>query len=1406
MKKDTQEKVPDFPKHGRDSLSDEERLKILGTWNDTGIDFSQDICLHELFEEQVKRTPDSIAIVFDEQQLTYGELNQRVNQLAHYLRKQNVGPEVWVGVCMDRSLEMVITLYAILKAGGAYVPLEPEYPKDRLSYIMEDIPSHFLICTQQRLLSNIPDVTTICVDSDWPVISQERSDNPDRHVSPNNVAYTIFTSGSTGKPKGVVVEHKAVVNRILWGQKKYQLSNDDVTCQKTPYSFDVSVPEFFWALSVGAKLIVAAPGGHRDSNYLADLVQRHKITTIHFVPSMLQIFLGESGLERCKSLKRVFCSGEELKYAHKEEFFSIFPNVELHNLYGPTEAAVEVSFFECVQGDELGFVPIGRPVSNTQLYILDKELKPVLIGDSGELHIGGVQLARGYLNLPAQTKDRFVPDPFSDQPEARLYKTGDLTRFLSDGNIEFLGRLDNQVKVRGFRIELGEIETVISKIEYVANCAVVIREDSPGNKQIVAYIQTRAFADRFETRIPVNHQSCIIRDKEGYEIQGEITNISLEGMGVHAVSETLSSGQVLTIEFNPDADGSPIIAFGEVVWTVGCKLGIHFNTGQPELKDCLRVRMRDLFDSESFVSDQRDGAFRLSMKVECLGNTARHKEFPCLTNDLSETGANLIGVPQDVQKGEEIKLLLDLGGEGEVKITAKVVWRTKERIGIEFAEITTGRDILSSHLRKVALDQGFTISGIRSIISEKLPDYMIPSHFVVIDKFPLTTSGKIDRKALISIGIHPSSLVLGDSYVPPEGLIQSQLADIWQNVLKIDRVGVRHSFYDLGGDSLLLFAMLSRMRTVFSIDLSIRDIEKLPTIEKLANHIKNHLEQGIPTRKEFVKMGFLSPSEASSLQKRFRNCWNEIEDIYPLTENMDNWLQACDLTHSSKEGPDNSEIIADGLSYHTEAIGCKIRGDLDLSILKKSWEFLGERHPSLRTSICVDNDLERPVLVVWREGELSFEYIDYSDTQQRLLGPSLTVKATQPLLGTKNRSMVKLVVVCESKDHFHCILVYNHLLVDNFSSDLMFSELFQCYQAFLHQKKPSLPFPITFRDILSFESDKEESSSLFWKQYLSGDFFHSPPEWLATKATLSNDYIFTSASPTLRQEYEDYLISFRKRWNESIKSIVAKNPRHKISKDIANYRCAMFTVSNKLLEQLDQRASRLSVPLVSILFSGWALVFSRYYLGSALPLAIVHHGRLPSMPGSDVYVGNTPFLFISRVNLSDRSKKLSSWVKDINTEIRSTVNQLGMGKKHIAELERIIKASSATLQIPILNYFGNTLTGLTPSFQNQESGSNKLNIEQPMFESSIMSYMKRGNNWMSLKISNSSGQLHGFLSFDACKDDILIRWVEDFLGYLEIIGNNPTYTIEETLLQLSSQQKNRYQDLVLVPFEMPILT
>jgi len=471
-------------------LSAEERRRLLVEWNDTATDYPRERCVHELFEEQAGRTPEAVAVVYEGEGLSYGELNSRANYLAHELRGRGVGPEVLVGICVERSLEMVVGLLGILKAGGAYVPLDPEYPAQRLSFMLEDTSAPVLL-TQRALLDGLPspESEVVCLDElAWPVAGGP-SENPTSGVKAGNLAYVIYTSGSTGKPKGVMVPHRAII-RLVCNTDYFQVVPEDRVAQASNVSFDAATFEVWGALLNGARLVGVGKDVQLDPEVFAGFLSDRGITAL-FVTTALFNLMAREAPTAFAGLRGLMFGGEAVDAKAVRRVLEHGPPERLLHVYGPTESTTFASWqrVEAV-GAEATTVPIGRPVRNTTLYVLDELLEPVPVGVPGELYIGGDGLARGYLKRPELTAEKFVPDPFATDAGARLYKTGDRVRYRDDGAIEFLGRTDEQVKLRGFRVELGEIEAVLGGHEAVREVVVVVREDTQGDKRVVAYTVT----------------------------------------------------------------------------------------------------------------------------------------------------------------------------------------------------------------------------------------------------------------------------------------------------------------------------------------------------------------------------------------------------------------------------------------------------------------------------------------------------------------------------------------------------------------------------------------------------------------------------------------------------------------------------------------------------------------------------------------------------------------------------------------------------------------------------------------------------------------------------------------------------------------------------------------------------
>ena len=478
-----EQRISDLP-----ILTEAEKHQVLVEWNETKRDYPKDKCIHPLFEEQVKRTPEAVAVVSEDRQLTYGELNTRANQLAHHLRTLGVGPEVLVGICMERSIKMIVALLGILKAGGAYVPLDPDYPKERLEFMLDDAKVG-MVLTDAASRSSLPptNASVICLDGDWEAVVKESQVNPMGQSTADGLAYVVYTSGSTGIPKAVEVRHRGVV-RLLFGVDYVQLHSAQTILHLAPISFDAATFEVWGALLHGGKCVLF-PGKVPSASELGAVLKKYHVNMLWLSAALFNTVINEAP-QGLSGVRQLLIGGEALSVPHIRKALSLLPNTEIINGYGPTESTTFTCCYPIPRhlDDKLSSIPIGKPIGNTQVYILDPHLNPVPIGVAGELYIGGAGLSRGYLSRPEFTGQKFVANPFGITAGARLYKSGDLARYLPDGNIEFLGRIDNQVKIRGYRIELGEIEAVLGQHPALNECVVLAREDSPGDRRLVGYV------------------------------------------------------------------------------------------------------------------------------------------------------------------------------------------------------------------------------------------------------------------------------------------------------------------------------------------------------------------------------------------------------------------------------------------------------------------------------------------------------------------------------------------------------------------------------------------------------------------------------------------------------------------------------------------------------------------------------------------------------------------------------------------------------------------------------------------------------------------------------------------------------------------------------------------------------
>ncbi|MFB2772371.1 amino acid adenylation domain-containing protein [Pelatocladus sp. BLCC-F211] len=819
-------------------LTAQEHRQLLVDWNNTQVEYPQQF-IHELFEAQVEKTPDAVAVVFANQQLTYCELNAKANQLAHYLQKLGVKPEVLVGICVERSLDMLIGLLAILKVGGAYIPLDPSYPKERLEFILQDAKAPVLL-TQTSLLKGIPQYKSqvVCLDADSQKIAQQSQENLLSELTTNNLAYVIYTSGSTGKPKGVQIPHSALSNFLYSMKQTPGLTQDDTLLAVTTYSFDIAALELFLPIIVGGRLVIASREVASDPMQLSAKIIDSKATVMQATPATWKLLLtaGWSGNHQLK----ILCGGEALpKYLANQLLHRC---ASLWNMYGPTETTIWSAASQVETGSAV--VSISHAIANTQLYIFDQYNQLVPIGVAGELHIGGNGLARGYLNRPELTAEKFIPNPFSEQPGTNLYKTGDLARYLPNGQIEYIGRIDHQVKVRGFRIELGEIEAVINQYSGVREAVVIVRETLNDSQQIVSYI-----------------------------------------------------------------------------------------------------------------------------------------------------------VPE--------------------------------------------------------IEQKLIITELRSFLESKLPSYMVPTNFVILDTLPLTPNGKVDRKALSAVDtVLPE---LEETFVAPQTTVEKQLAIIWMQVLGLEKIGIDDNFFKLGGHSILATQVISRINKIFNIELPLRRIFELPTIARLVEIIdkKQLTFKSLPAIKRVSRDIELPLSFA---QKRL-------------------WFL---------------EQLERGSSTYNMPAAVYLNGNLNIDALGQAFQEISQRQEVLRTTFKKVNG--NPVQVIAPSVSISLPIIDLSEISPE----KQSVKVQQSILEEAQRPfdlakspLLRVSLLRLGEESYLLLLVMHHIIADGWSIGILIRELSTLYAAFLKKESsPLAELPIQYADFAYWQNQWLQGEVMdkhlsYWKQQLA---------------------------------------------------------------------------------------------------------------------------------------------------------------------------------------------------------------------------------------------------------------------------------------------------------------------------------
>ena len=831
-------------------LTERERQQLLVEWNQTTTEYPRQQCFHELFEAQVARTPDAVAVVYENEQLTYRELNGRANQLAHYLRVRGVAAEVLVGIMLERSVEMVVGVLGILKAGGAYVPLDATYPPERLSFMLEDAAVTVLI-TEQRMAESLSPSKTqkVCLDTERQQVAEQSTENLASGAGAENLAYVIYTSGSTGKPKGVMITHRGLVNYLCWCTKEYRVAEGSGTLVHSPLGFDLTVTSLFAPLLVGQRLVLVREDQGIDALGAA-LRRAGDFSLIKLTPSHLEVLAEQLSATEVSGRARALIIGGEALVGESISFWQKHaPQTRIINEYGPTETVVGCCVYEAASETNItGAVPIGRPIANTQLYVLDSHLNPLPVGVSGELYIGGEGVARGYLNRPELTAEHFVKHPFSTEAGARLYKTGDLARYLPDGNLEFLGRIDDQVKMRGFRIELGEIEATLNQSAAVRDAVVIVREDVPGDKRLVAYV-------------------------------------------VAAQNEA------------------------------------------------------ELTDSE-----------------------------------------------------------------------------------------------------------------LRSFLKEKLPEYMVPSAYVVLDEIPLTPNGKVDRRGLPAPD--EARPALEGMYVAPRTAVEAAVTEIWAEVLKVEQVGIHDNFFELGGHSLLATQVISRVRKSLQVELPLRSLFESPTAAALSERIE--------AARQSNEVSLDTPIPPAARDKEM-----------PLSFAQERlWF---------------IDQLEPGSSAYNVPDTMRLTGRLNVEALRQALDGIIARHESLRTTFPVVQN--RPAQVVAPSLNVALPIIDLgglAESQREVEALRLVAQDVQRPFDLSRGPLVRARLFRLDEEEHILLLTLHHIISDGWSMGVLFRELGTLYEAFsAGRPSPLEELPIQYADYAVWQREGPQSESLskqlsYWKEQLAG--------------------------------------------------------------------------------------------------------------------------------------------------------------------------------------------------------------------------------------------------------------------------------------------------------------------------------
>ncbi len=1145
-------------------------------FNHTVIAYPTDKSMVDLFEDQVLQTPLAVAVVFEQEQLTYAELNERSNQLAHYLKTQGVDPEMPVPLCIERGIEMVVGILGILKAGGAYVPIDPDYPEDRIQYILEDTGATLVVSTKatQSDLQAVGNATIIELDTALPVISSFPVTNIKAGVEPGHLAYIIYTSGSTGKPKGVSIMHQSNVNMSLDQVRQFGITATDKVLQFASISFDASVSEIFMAFYAGATLVLMRRDMIRDANNFSANLRNNGVSVVTLPPVYLKALQNDD----LHFLRALITAGEA---ADVKQAASLSRYVDYYNAYGPTECAVCVSIYKVAPEDVSRIrIPIGKPIANTTVYILDEDQQLLPVGIQGEIYVAGAGLARGYFERAELTAEKFIPHPF--EPGKKLYKTGDSGRWLTDGNLEFLGRKDDQVKIRGYRVELGEIENTLLLNKDVAQC-VVVMDEAKEDKQLVAYYQAKKkitlwpsvaefyvyddllyktmAGDEARNAKYRNAFRKVVRDKIILEIgpgfEAILSRIAIKegAKKVYAVElleesylkakETVESlglqdqiivihDDITKVELPEKAD----YCISEIVGAIGGSEGaaVLINSSRHLLNDpshMVPTRSLTKIAAITLPAEQFDysfeelGAYYTSKIFEEAGRKFDLRLY--LSGLPAQNIISTSDVFEDLDYTQECSLesahdiRLDFQQDGEVNgfivwlnlycdeeelidtVSGKYTWLPIYFPVFDGGEtVAKGDYIAAKVIRKLSangLNPDFEVQGtlvrnslptvaftyesfnstqtfkgndfykkvfendevkisekinkdeLRDLLKKQLPDYMVPSLFMELDVFPVTISGKIDKKALPA----PDAVeVAAGQYVAPRNDIEKALVEIWQDILEVENVGIHDDFFELGGHSLLAIRLISLIRRQLDIEVPIGDVFENPTIALLAGKMTNQ--------------DFGGGTAAITVQSR--------PEYIPLSFSQER-LYFIDQLEGS-------------IQYHVPAV-LRLKGKLDSIALANALQTIVQRHEVLRTVIRQMEGKGYQHILPATNWEL--QMIDGEEAGYRDGSASLQQYIGQLIREPFDLSagyMLRASLISLSKEDYILVLTLHHIASDGWSASIIIKELVELYGAYTEGRPAQLPvLQLQYADYAIWQrsyldGEMLDSKMRYWEKKLDG--------------------------------------------------------------------------------------------------------------------------------------------------------------------------------------------------------------------------------------------------------------------------------------------------------------------------------